>query len=51
MHGGGYCHMSAHESSRTSRIPRRLIKVHIVLITIILLNYIYRTRSSLKSIP
>jgi hypothetical protein len=26
MHGGGYCHMSAHESSRTSRIPRRLIK-------------------------
>ncbi|KAF8062220.1 Alpha/Beta hydrolase protein [Lyophyllum atratum] len=24
MHGGGYCHMSAHESSRTSRIPRRL---------------------------
>lgn len=27
MHGGGYCHMSAHESARTSRIPRRLIKV------------------------
>lgn len=27
MHGGGYCHMSAHESSQTSRIPRRLIKV------------------------
>ena len=27
MHGGGYCHMSAHESSRTSRIPKRLIKV------------------------
>lgn len=27
MHGGGYCHMSAHETSRTSRIPRRLIKV------------------------
>lgn len=26
MHGGGYCHMSAHEASRTSRIPRRLIK-------------------------
>ncbi|KAF9564056.1 alpha/beta-hydrolase [Agrocybe pediades] len=26
MHGGGYCHMSAHESSRTSRIPRQLIK-------------------------
>ncbi|KAF5313358.1 hypothetical protein D9611_008470 [Ephemerocybe angulata] len=26
MHGGGYCHMSAHESSRTSRIPRGLIK-------------------------
>jgi hypothetical protein len=38
MHGGGYCHMSAHESSRTSRIPRRLIKVHIVLITIVLLK-------------
>lgn len=27
MHGGGYCHMSAHESSRTSRIPRNLVKV------------------------
>jgi hypothetical protein len=27
MHGGGYCHMSAHEKSRTSRIPRRLIQV------------------------
>ena len=27
MHGGGYCHMSAHECSRTSRIPRGLIKV------------------------
>ena len=27
MHGGGYCHMSAHENSRTSRIPRGLIKV------------------------
>ena len=27
FHGGGYCHMSAHESSGTSRIPRRLIKV------------------------
>ncbi|KAF8893046.1 Alpha/Beta hydrolase protein [Infundibulicybe gibba] len=26
MHGGGYCHMSAQESSRTSRIPRRLIQ-------------------------
>ncbi|KAF8909662.1 Alpha/Beta hydrolase protein [Gymnopilus junonius] len=26
MHGGGYCHMSAHESSRTSRIPRNLIE-------------------------
>ncbi|KAG6878150.1 hypothetical protein C0993_011568 [Termitomyces sp. T159_Od127] len=26
MHGGGYCHMSAHESSRTSRIPRKLLK-------------------------
>lgn len=26
MHGGGYCHMSAHESSNTSRIPRRLMK-------------------------
>jgi hypothetical protein len=28
MHGGGYCHMSAHESSNTSRIPRRLTKVY-----------------------
>lgn len=27
MHGGGYCHMSAHESSRTSRIPRNLVEV------------------------
>ncbi|KAF8153125.1 Alpha/Beta hydrolase protein [Crassisporium funariophilum] len=30
MHGGGYCHMSAHESSRTSRIPRGLIKRNIL---------------------
>jgi len=27
MHGGGYCHMSAHESSGTSRIPRNLVQV------------------------
>jgi hypothetical protein len=27
LHGGGYCHMSAHEKSSTSRIPRRLMKV------------------------
>lgn len=26
LHGGGYCHMSAHEKSGTSRIPRRLMK-------------------------
>ncbi|KAF9534497.1 Alpha/Beta hydrolase protein [Crepidotus variabilis] len=26
MHGGGYCHMSANESSRTSRIPRGLVE-------------------------
>ncbi|KAH9973785.1 hypothetical protein BGW80DRAFT_1458832 [Lactifluus volemus] len=26
LHGGGYSHMSAHENSSTSRIPRRLIK-------------------------
>ncbi|TFK31720.1 Alpha/Beta hydrolase protein [Crucibulum laeve] len=26
MHGGGYCHMSAHENSGTSNIPRGLIK-------------------------
>ncbi|CAA7266195.1 unnamed protein product [Cyclocybe aegerita] len=26
MHGGGYCHMSAHESSKTSKIPRNLLK-------------------------
>ncbi|THH16135.1 hypothetical protein EW146_g4456 [Bondarzewia mesenterica] len=25
LHGGGYCHMSAHEHSGTSRIPRRLL--------------------------
>jgi hypothetical protein len=29
LHGGGYCHMSAHEESGTSRIPRRLMKVRI----------------------
>lgn len=27
MHGGGYCHMSAHEESRTSRMPRGFIQV------------------------
>jgi hypothetical protein len=27
LHGGGYCHMSAHEKSGTSRVPRRLMKV------------------------
>jgi hypothetical protein len=27
LHGGGYCHMSAHENSGTSRIPRHLMKV------------------------
>ncbi|KAL4245485.1 hypothetical protein ABKN59_009417 [Abortiporus biennis] len=26
LHGGGYCHMSAHETSNTSKIPRRLMK-------------------------
>ncbi|KDQ58650.1 hypothetical protein JAAARDRAFT_34479 [Jaapia argillacea MUCL 33604] len=26
LHGGGYCHMSAHETAGPSRIPRRLIK-------------------------
>ncbi|KAL0581365.1 hypothetical protein V5O48_000629 [Marasmius crinis-equi] len=26
MHGGGFCQMSAHEGSRTSHIPRRLMK-------------------------
>ncbi|KAH9917645.1 alpha/beta-hydrolase [Epithele typhae] len=26
MHGGGYCHMSAHENSSTSKIPARLMK-------------------------
>jgi hypothetical protein len=29
LHGGGYCHLSAHESAITSRIPRRLMKVRI----------------------
>jgi hypothetical protein len=29
LHGGGYCHMSAHEKSGTSRIPRRLMKVRV----------------------
>ncbi|KAI0916019.1 hypothetical protein AcV5_003475 [Taiwanofungus camphoratus] len=26
LHGGGYCHMSAHESSGTSKIPRQLME-------------------------
>ncbi|CCL98218.1 uncharacterized protein FIBRA_00212 [Fibroporia radiculosa] len=26
LHGGGYCHMSAHEKAGTSKIPRRLIR-------------------------
>ncbi|KAI0739053.1 alpha/beta-hydrolase [Daedaleopsis nitida] len=26
LHGGGYCHMSAHENSSTSKIPARLMK-------------------------
>ncbi|KAI0350846.1 alpha/beta-hydrolase [Trametes cingulata] len=26
LHGGGYCHMSAHESAPTSQIPERLIR-------------------------
>ena len=30
LHGGGYCHMSAHESSRTSQIPRGLIKACLI---------------------
>ncbi|TFK29482.1 alpha/beta-hydrolase [Coprinopsis marcescibilis] len=30
MHGGGYCHMSAHETSRTSRIPRGFMKQRIL---------------------
>lgn len=30
LHGGGYCHMSAHESSGTSRIPRRLMNVRVM---------------------
>jgi len=44
MHGGGYCHMSAHESSRTSRIPRQLIKVCIYsarILLIILVSLIF----------
>ena len=27
LHGGGYCHMSAHEKASTSKIPARLMKV------------------------
>ncbi|KAI0319304.1 hypothetical protein OF83DRAFT_1111163 [Amylostereum chailletii] len=26
LHGGGYCHYSAHEQAGTSRVPRRLVK-------------------------
>ena len=29
LHGGGYCHMSAHEKSGSSRVPRRLMKVRV----------------------
>jgi hypothetical protein len=31
LHGGGYCHMSAHEKSGTSRVPRRLMRVRVTL--------------------
>jgi hypothetical protein len=31
LHGGGYCHMSAHETSGSSRVPRRLMKVCVTL--------------------
>lgn len=39
MHGGGYCHMSAHESSRTSRIPRRLFTVSRVTMPLLLVEH------------
>ena len=35
LHGGGYCHMSAHEKSKTSKIPRRLMKVSICKVTVL----------------
>ena len=31
LHGGGYCHMSAHEKAGSSRVPRRLMKVRITI--------------------
>ncbi len=53
MHGGGYCHMSAHEASRTSRIPRGLTKVRVSFPAIqqAKLTSPLRTRFSMKSIP
>ena len=52
MHGGGYCHMSAHESAQTSRIPRRLMKVYPFPSTCLRLLTIHplRTRSSRRCI-
>jgi hypothetical protein len=61
LHGGGYCHMSAHEKSGTSRVPRRLMKVCITLfgrIRVLLIWYHrtisskrYMVRSSYQGIP
>jgi hypothetical protein len=48
LHGGGYCHMSAHENSGSSRVPRRLMKVRVTQfgrIRVVLIYY-HRTISS-----
>ena len=51
LHGGGYCHMSAHEKSGTSRIPRRLMKVRIAIFgrIYVVMTYSNRTISSKRS--
>jgi hypothetical protein len=61
LHGGGYCHMSAHEKSGTSRIPRRLMKVQLTQFGVIRVPLIcchrtisskrYMVRSSHQGIP
>ena len=46
LHGGGYCHMSAHEKSGTSRVPRRLMKVRATLFSRVRVTLIQCTGQS-----
>lgn len=50
FHGGGYCHMSAHEKCRTSRIPRRLIKVCITLLLVTLIVHLSTGQALFRNI-